>query len=171
MKRTKCERNFIAPRCYIGTAIGVNKLSKIAKKVLQILKDKQANIVLLTGELGSGKTTFTKFLAKELGIKASITSPTFLISKEYKIQKATCNMQHATSLIHYDLYRLRLYNELEEIGFWEKIADHRNLIIIEWPDKIKGLTEKISKQYKTRIIKINFFHTNNLNQRNIKIIV
>lgn len=143
--------------------------NKIAKDVINILHEKKINIVLLYGELGSGKTTFTKFLARELEIKKPITSPTFLISKEYEIKKVTRYTLHVTRLIHYDLYRLRSQNDLEEIGFWEKIADRKNLIIIEWPNKISWLVKKLKQNHKNKILKINFFHTQKENSRKIKI--
>lgn len=150
------------------TVQNVTDIKKVVKSVLKILKVKRINIVLLIGELGSGKTTFVKCIGELLGIKKSITSPTFLISKEYNLQPTTYNLQ-LTKLIHYDLYRLRLLSDLEEIGFLEKIADRKNLIIIEWPDKIKKLINLLSKELKDNMLIIKFCHTDKVNKRKIVI--
>lgn len=159
----------------------VAETQKIAKQLLRIVKDKKIKIVLLIGELGSGKTTLVKYIAKELGVEKTITSPTFLISKEYRVGDSRLELEKKTksksqsqtqisNFVHYDLYRLRTHNELAEIGFEEKMADKNNLIVIEWPDKINGLKEKLSKKFKNQILTIKFYHTKNKNQRKIKII-
>lgn len=86
------------------------------------------SIVALYGELGSGKTHFVKGVAKGLGIKKQITSPTFVISQQFKGKDLT--------LIHFDLYRISNFSELEDLG-WYDLINSKNIIIIEWPEKIE----------------------------------
>ena len=90
-----------------------------------------ATIVELVGDVGVGKTTFTRGFAKGLGIKESITSPSFTISKTYAINPNE-------NLIHYDFYRLSEPGIMsEDLG--EKINDPKNIIIIEWGESVNDL--------------------------------
>ena len=108
--------------------IAANWLADIAKTHSQ--RD-EALVVGLSGHLGSGKTAFVKALAKELGIKEEITSPTFVIMKIFD----TAN-EVFPRLIHIDAYRLERREELEAIQ-WEKlVSDKKNLIMIEWPENV-----------------------------------
>ncbi len=94
----------------------------------------EASIVGLYGDLGSGKTTFTKSVAKILGIKEDITSPTFVIEKMYDI-----DYKSFQKLIHIDAYRLEDPKELLALD-WEQIAKNpHNLILIEWPEKVREI--------------------------------
>lgn len=89
-------------------------------------------IILLKGDLGAGKTTFVSNLAKILGVKEPISSPTFTILKIYKGKKFTIK--------HFDTYRLENENEAEEFGIEEHLDTSKNeLVFIEWPEKINGL--------------------------------
>lgn len=88
----------------------------------------EAKLIGLSGDLGSGKTAFTKGLAKFLGIEQNITSPTFVIEKVYRGDDC--------QLVHIDAYRLTSEADLEAIGFTELIADQNNIIVIEWPEKV-----------------------------------
>ncbi len=109
----------------------------------------EATIVGLYGDLGSGKTTFTKSIAKFLGITEDITSPTFVIEKIYPIRNnetssisnGTSDIEHTNfkKLIHIDAYRLENPKELLMLE-WEHIAiDPHNLILIEWPEKVREI--------------------------------
>ncbi|MCR4334374.1 MAG: tRNA (adenosine(37)-N6)-threonylcarbamoyltransferase complex ATPase subunit type 1 TsaE [Patescibacteria group bacterium] len=101
-----------------------------AKKFSKITKKNSATIVGLYGDLGSGKTTFVKSLAKAYGITEHITSPTFVIMKFYP------------PLIHIDAYRLKSGEELITLG-WEKIvSDPKNFICIEWPENVADIMPK-----------------------------
>lgn len=134
----------------------IRQLDKIAKSLTKNIQ--YPSVFLLSGELGSGKTTFVKVFAKKLGINKHITSPTFLIHKSYGF--------NGKILRHYDLYRLSKYNQLQEIGFEEQIGKY--IMFIEWPEKIKDLAQKIKKDKNIKkIIKINFYHTNNRNYRKL----
>ncbi len=90
----------------------------------------KGNVVLLVGEVGSGKTTFVKGFASYWGLGASVTSPTFTIINEYK--------NELVIIYHIDLYRLYSVSELEELGL-EDFITHGDYSFIEWPDKAKPL--------------------------------
>ncbi len=85
--------------------------------------------ILLNGDLGAGKTTFTKFLAEALGVTEVVTSPTFNIVKVYNAKNF--------KLYHFDLYRLENYDELQEIGAEDILfKNEKDVILVEWPYKI-----------------------------------
>lgn len=99
-----------------------------------------ATIVGLYGELGSGKTTFMKYLAESFGVKETIKSPTFVIMKIYELvassKQPASRFKH---LIHIDAYRIEKEEEILNLGWNEIIATPKNLICIEWADKITGI--------------------------------
>ncbi len=109
---------------------------KIAKELLSSLikKDDEATIVGLYGNLGSGKTALTKAMAKELGIKDHVTSPTFVIEKIYDTQN-----KDFPRLVHIDAYRLDNGEDLQKLDFEELVSNKNNLIVIEWPENIKDI--------------------------------
>lgn len=90
-----------------------------------------ALVLALTGDLGAGKTAFTKALAASLGITENVTSPTFVILKIYPIPQGLF-----TNLMHIDAYRLESGEELSRLGFEQLLKDQKNLIIIEWPERV-----------------------------------
>lgn len=89
-------------------------------------------VIFLRGDLGAGKTSFTKFLLKKLGVKLNVLSPTFNLALNYQT-----NIGEA---YHFDLYRIKSVEELEEIGLFEVIGN--NLLIIEWPEIAMSDLEK-----------------------------
>lgn len=91
-----------------------------------------ATIVALQGDLGAGKTAFTKGLAKALGIQEEVTSPTFVIQKIYPIPGSGPFAQ----LVHIDAYRLEGRDELRTIGWNEYATDPKNLVVMEWPEQV-----------------------------------
>ena len=111
----------------------IEQTAKIAYDFASKLEPKgnKATITGLYGELGSGKTTFMKYLAKSFGLKETIQSPTFVIEKVYELENKP--FQH---LIHIDAYRIEKENEMTNLGWNEIISDPKNLICIEWPDRI-----------------------------------
>ncbi|OGZ67405.1 MAG: tRNA (adenosine(37)-N6)-threonylcarbamoyltransferase complex ATPase subunit type 1 TsaE [Candidatus Staskawiczbacteria bacterium RIFCSPHIGHO2_02_FULL_34_9] len=119
---------------------------KIAKEVLSKKLEKRAVVLALKGNLGAGKTTFAQGFAKGLGIRAKILSPTFNIMKRFKIQDSRFK-----NFYHIDCYRLKGKKDLEVLGFKEVVLNSKNVIIVEWPDKIKSLLPK-------NTIYINFKH-------------
>lgn len=133
------------------------KMEQYAREFTKTIKSgkNSAYIVGLYGELGSGKTTFVKGVAKAFDIKNTVTSPTFVIEKIYKLENK--NFDH---LIHIDAYRLKNGAELEHLG-WNKIAqDPKNIIFIEWPENIADILPKDMEQ-------LNFMFINE-NTREIK---
>lgn len=96
-------------------------------------KKDEATLIALSGELGSGKTTFVQCVARALGITENITSPTFVLIKNYKLPVGTGDFKF---IYHLDAYRLESGKELAKLGFEEIIADPRNLIFLEWPENV-----------------------------------
>ena len=119
------------------------------------------------GDLGSGKTTFVQGLARSLGIKENITSPTFVIEKIYPVRGEDALRALAASngagklkhFIHIDAYRLESAEELEKLGWPELVADPGNLIVIEWADRVQKILPADS-------IRVNFKFTDE-NKREI----
>lgn len=96
-------------------------------------------ILTLDGDLGAGKTTFTKGIGRGLGIKKVINSPTFTIVKVYHGDK---------TLYHFDAYRLE--GENDELGFEEMFEDD-GVCVVEWPEFIEDILPE--ERLKIRIIK------------------
>ncbi len=88
-------------------------------------------VLCLYGDLGGGKTTFTQGVAKALGIKKLVPSPTFLIVRTYDLQD--------NKFYHVDLYRLQSEQEIEDIGLPEILSDPTNIVVIEWSEKLGNL--------------------------------
>jgi tRNA threonylcarbamoyladenosine biosynthesis protein TsaE len=94
-----------------------------------------ATVIGLRGDLGAGKTTFTQTCANLLGISETVTSPTFVILKKYKIVDKMLS-EKFSFFIHIDAYRLKGGKELNAIGWQEIISNPKNLIMIEWPELV-----------------------------------
>lgn len=103
----------------------IDKIEEWQHVIDQILPHLQHNILLLKGNLGAGKTTFTQFLLKNLGSKDEVSSPTYAIVNEYYASKGT--------IFHFDLYRMKSIEEVYNIGI-EEYLDNAFLCIIEWPE-------------------------------------
>ena len=90
------------------------------------------DVIALYGELGSGKTVFVKGLAKGLGIKKEVKSPTFVFEKRYLI-----NLKGKNIFFHHlDLYRGDSISDLLSLGL-EEILEADSIVVLEWADKIK----------------------------------
>lgn len=106
----------------------IGQTKRFAKKFAKSLVGGET--ILLNGDLGAGKTTFTQFLARYLGVKDVVSSPTFNIVKEYECE-------HGRKVYHFDMYRLESADELQEIGAEDILLNSETDIkIVEWPDKI-----------------------------------
>jgi len=92
-------------------------------------------IVCLRGELGSGKTTFAQGMLRALGADGPYTSPTFVVIKQYKINNDKSRIRN---VYHLDTYRVEVEDVLE-LSWDEMVKDKDNVIIIEWPDKMKKI--------------------------------
>lgn len=107
----------------------IEDLPKVAKKV--IVEAKGRNIWFFEGEMGAGKTTLIKAICKELGVMATVQSPTFSIVNEYLTDKGE-------TIYHFDFYRLK--NETEALDFGiEEYFDSGNICLLEWAEKIESL--------------------------------
>ncbi len=93
-------------------------------------------VITLRGELGAGKTTFTQGLARVLGIKQKIISPTFIIMRKYDLPEIKGDLKY---FYHVDLYRLDTDKAIESTGLLEVLADSESIVIIEWPEKMESL--------------------------------
>lgn len=124
--------------------ITLKEIPSIANSIVskaKALNSKTATIVTLSGDLGTGKTTLSKEIAKQLGVKENVISPTFVIMKKYKVVDDTFKY-----LIHIDAYRLNKNEELLKLGWQEILEDKNNLVIIEWPENVTGcIPENVCK--------------------------
>lgn len=121
------------------TIFRLNQIQEIAKifikDILQkAIKNKRALVIGLEGNLGAGKTTFVQSLAKELGIKEKILSPTFVIIKRFKIKDLRFK-----DFYHLDCYRINKSEEILDLGFKEIVSEPKNIVVIEWANKIKKI--------------------------------
>lgn len=98
---------------------------------------KTATVVGLSGDLGSGKTAFTKCIASMLGITETITSPTFILEKIYSIPRGTIVGGRFTKLVHIDAYRLESSDEMRALNWESVLSEEHNLVFLEWPEKVK----------------------------------
>jgi tRNA threonylcarbamoyladenosine biosynthesis protein TsaE len=92
----------------------------------------------LIGDLGSGKTTFTKALGKALGIRQTISSPTFVMMQQFETPEKLF-------LYHLDLYRTKNFSEVQSLGITEWWGHPKTVTVIEWADKIKDSLPKNTK--------------------------
>ena len=106
----------------------------LGKKIATDLKGGET--LALTGDLGSGKTTFIQGFAEGLGIKDRIISPTFILMRKYSYSKL--------NFYHIDFYRLEnnLENEVKNLGIDDTWGKENNIVAIEWAEKIKDLLPK-----------------------------
>lgn len=101
----------------------IDDTKEFAKKLAELIKPHF--LITLQGDLGAGKTTFTKFLGEQLGVKKTINSPTFTILKSY---------QGRMPLYHIDAYRLEGIDQ--DLGF-EEVFDDEGLCVVEWSNFIE----------------------------------
>ena len=128
----------------------------VAEKFSKLIK--QGDFILLSGNLGVGKTTFIKYIINSLQ-KANnqkiseVTSPTFTVINEYQIKKKLIK--------HYDLYRIKNKRELKNLGIDENLKDQ--ITLVEWPETVKKIKIKNS-------INLIFEYKKNYTERYLSII-
>ena len=133
----------------------IEDTQNFSKKISKIIK--AGDVVFLKGEIGVGKTTFVRFLINHLEVenkikKSDVLSPTFNIVYDYDLGKIKIH--------HYDLYRIKNYEDILELGMFDILEDH--IKIIEWPELIKSKPKdridiffQYSKSIDSRKVKIN----------------
>ena len=84
-------------------------------------------VIAFYGDLGAGKTTFTRGIAQYCKTKEDVSSPTYAIAHEYEAEKF--------KIYHFDMYRIKSYEDLESTGFFDYIG--KGLIVIEWSENIE----------------------------------
>lgn len=129
------------------TTTSEHETATLAKKLAETLK--KGDVICLYGDLGVGKTVFTKGLCKALGTDDYINSPTFTIVNEYEGLDF--------SIFHFDMYRIEDPMELTEIGFYEYLS-REGICIIEWPENIYD--ELPSTRIEVRINRVSFDEEN-----------
>ena len=107
----------------------IEDTQKVAKNLAK--KTPPGSVIALIGELGAGKTTFTKGFAREMGVKDPVTSPTFKLVSEYKGKKYVLN--------HVDAYRMEGPKDFLNIGGEEYLTAKNSITIIEWGDLLSDL--------------------------------
>lgn len=105
-----------------------NLAKLLAAEILKHKNTKKSALVFgLIGNLGAGKTTFTQAFAKGLGIRSRLTSPTFVLMKNYG------------NLYHLDCYRIKDSKDILALDFQEIISNPKNIVLIEWAERIKKI--------------------------------
>ncbi len=149
----------------------MNVITNTAEETQQVGLDfskqlKSGDVVLLYGDLGVGKTTFVQAVAKGLGIKDRILSPTFVLIRQYKIphpnpllkgegKRRSSRQARTIVLYHIDLYRIEKPAEIESLGLSEIIEEENSVTLIEWADRLSSFKPKHGYSVKMRYIKEN----------------
>lgn len=97
----------------------------LARKFASKLKGNE--VIAFYGDLGAGKTAFTRGVADFFGLKDEVSSPTFALVNEYSSEK--------TKIYHFDMYRINTFEDLESTGFFDYLG--RGIILVEWSENIK----------------------------------
>jgi len=116
---------------------------KAARKFSKQVADK--DIICFFGDIGSGKTVFTRGLCKGLGFKGYVNSPSYIVMNIYQTEKLT--------IYHYDMYRITSTAELAEIGYYEFAGQEGTVSVIEWAEMLKD--EIPQKRIEVHITSIN----------------
>ena len=106
--------------------------------IKQKIDNKEARIFGLVGQMGAGKTFLVQKIAKELGCKEIVSSPTYNLLQIYAL-----NYLNFDKILHFDLHRLETLNDHDKAWFLEEISDPTALVFVEWPELILSLDLKI----------------------------
>lgn len=118
----------------------MEETKELAGELADVLFDRMesathSQLICLEGDLGAGKTTFAQGLAKAMGVKGVVNSPTFLIMKKYNLS----GKWKGFNLFHFDCYRVKSSEEVLDLGWTEILEDPRNIVLVEWPEKIADI--------------------------------
>ncbi len=112
--------------------------SELAEELIQRRSKNGSNqaalVVTLQGDLGTGKTTFVQGFLRGLGLKKRAQSPTFIIMRRHALKRSKFK-----NVFHVDAYRLKSARHLAALGFREILSDPQNIVLIEWPERAKGI--------------------------------
>ncbi len=108
------------------------------------------SVILLEGDLGAGKTVFARGFARGLGIKDTLSSPTYTIVQEYQLPENKTTGGRNGFLYHLDLYRIN--DEVSALGFGvdEFLSDPASIALVEWPERIRGILPETALKIKIR---------------------
>lgn len=134
---------------------------KLIKQYVQYIGFKSV-IVALTGDMGSGKTHFTKGIAQALGITDTIDSPTFVFEQDYTFSHGP----HTHELIHIDTWRMFEEREFLDLGFVDMI-DRGAVIVVEWADRVQNVLAEYSDEAK--IIWVSLEYGSSIDERIITV--
>ncbi len=126
----------------------LKEVKELAENLAKSLEG--GEVLALYGDLGSGKTTFTQFLAKALGVEKRIPSPTFVVMRKYDKMKL-----EGVSLHHYDLYRLDNLDEIKDLGIEDDFKDQKTICVIEWPERAEEILPKDRINLKFKVVSEN----------------
>jgi len=146
----------ILPPLFFSDFLHSFRYNKLVKKILisknpeetmnfafEVAKDLRGGEVLaLQGDLGAGKTTFTKGLAEALKVNETITSPTFVILKSYDAILPSTHLQgvlEKVKLVHIDAYRCDSIEDIKSVGIEDYLGRDDVIMVVEWPEKIQEL--------------------------------
>jgi len=133
---------------------------RVAQKLIKRTETKNATVVCLRGNLGSGKTIFAQGFGRGLGITGRIQSPTFVLMRRYRIKPRA--KKTFAFFYHLDLYRIHNSKEIKYLDLKDIFNDASAVILIEW-------AEKISRSLPSQAVNINFEHVRKSSARIITI--
>ena len=119
-----------------------NETHEVAKRIAERLQ--AGDVILYSGEMGAGKTAFTKGLAEYFGTEEEVTSPTFALVHEYPGR---------VPIFHFDLYRISGYDDLYAIGFFDYL-DRGGILAVEWSENIPDLESELENVVTVSIEKL-----------------
>ncbi len=119
-----------------------NETRAFAKETAEKLR--AGDVILYSGEMGAGKTAFTKGIAEYFGTEEEVTSPTFALVHEYPAR---------IPIFHFDLYRISGFDELYAVGFYDYL-DRGGVIAVEWSENVPDLEDELENVIKVCIEKL-----------------
>ncbi len=117
------------------TTRSAEETARAAERFSECLRAGDA--VLYTGEMGAGKTYFTKGIARHFGVPDGVCSPTFALVNEY--------MGGSIPIFHFDLFRIHSNDDLYAIGFFDYL-DRGGILAVEWSESVPGLSEELTEE-------------------------
>jgi tRNA threonylcarbamoyladenosine biosynthesis protein TsaE len=126
---------------------------RFAKGILASRSKNTSKVLLLQGQLGSGKTTFVQGLLRGFGLRRRVASPTFVLMRRFRLANP-----RRFSIFHIDAYRLKSGKNLLDLGLREILNNPKNIILLEWPERVRRI-------FKGGFTRIRFRHGRKENER------